>query len=127
MLDKSKSLDSQINNGDIIYISRVFLFTIKWKNIRQKVRCNTNLSFYTLRNIICETYSIPKSDWDRYKLKARGHTISLEDLIPFRGVSDEIEVIEIQGRYLRVKSNVIGNECQSSNLDVHIGIEMEFD
>ena len=101
MLDTSKSLDSQINNGDIIYISRVFLFTIKWKNIRQKVRCNTNLSFYTLRNIICETYSIPKSDWDKYKLKARGHTISLEALIPFDGFSDVIEVIEIQGRYLR--------------------------
>ena len=97
-MDKSKSLDSQVKNGDLIYISRETNIRIKWKSNKKKVKCNTNFSFYTLRDIICKTFKIPKSDWDKYALKARGQFITLEDLIPFGGISDEIEVVEMQGR-----------------------------
>lgn len=92
-------MDSQVKNGDLICISREFYFIIKWKNTKKRLKCNTNISYYTLRNIICKEFSIPKSDWDKYTLKARGQFIPLEALIPFGGISDEIEVVEIQGRY----------------------------
>lgn len=96
-MDKSKSLDSQVKNEDLIYISREYYFRIKWKNSKKRLKCNTNLSFYTLRDIICEAFKIDKSDWDKHTLKARGQFISLEALIPFGGISDEIEVVEIPG------------------------------
>ena len=91
-------MGSQVKNEDLIYISRESIISVKWKNNKKIVKCNTNLSFYTLRDIICEAYSIPKIDWDKYYLKARGQFISLEALIPFGGISDEIEVAEMQGR-----------------------------
>lgn len=46
-------------------------------------------------------YVIPLSDWDKYTLKAKGQFIFLEALIPFEGVSDEIEAAEIQGSYFK--------------------------
>ena len=92
-------MDSQVKNEDLIYISREYYFRIKWKNSKKRLKCNTNLSFYTLRDIICEAFKIDKSDWDKHTLKARGQFISLEALIPFDGISGEIEVTEIQGSY----------------------------
>lgn len=121
MLDKSKSLDSQAKNEDLIYISREYYFRIKWKNIKKRLKCNTNLSFYTLRDIICEEYSILKIDWNKHTLKVGGQFISLEALIPFGGISDEIEVVEIQGISFKGTQSYIGNECQSDHLDVRIG------
>ena len=91
-------MGSQVKNEDLIYISRETNIRIKWKNIKKSLKCNTNLSFYTLRDIICEAYSISKSEWDKYYLKAKGQFIPLEALIPFDGISDEIEVAEMQGR-----------------------------
>ena len=97
-MDKSKSLDSQVKNEDLIYISREYYFRIKWKNIKKRLKCNTNLSYNSLRDIICKTFYIPKIDWNKHTLKARGQFIPLEALIPFGGISDEIEVVEIQSR-----------------------------
>ena len=110
-----------MKNEDLIYISRESNISVKWKNNKKIVKCNTNLSFYTLRDIICEAYSILKSDWDKYTLKARGQFISLEALIPFGGISDEIEVVEMQGSYFNGTQSEVGTECQSSHLDVRIG------
>ena len=115
-------MGSQVKNEDLIYISRESTISVKWKNNKKIVKCNTNISFYTLRDIICEAYSIPKIDWNKHTLKARGQFFSLEDLIPFGGISDEIEVAEIQGRYFNDIQSQIGNECQSDHLDIQIGI-----
>ena len=101
LLDKSKSLDSQVKNEDLIYISRESNISVKWKNNKKIVKCNTNLSFYTLRDIICEAYLFPKIDWNKYSLKAKGQFIFLEALIPFDGISDEIEVVDMQGSFFK--------------------------
>ena len=67
-------------------------------------------------------YVIPLSDFYKYKLRTKGQFIFLEALIPFDGISDEIEVAEIHGSSFKGIQSQIGNECQSDHLDVRIGI-----
>ena len=98
IINKSKSLDSQCDDGDLILISQICEYRTTWKGIRKNLSYFSNTYWRNLYVIILNEYAISLTDINKYKLKARGHTISLEDLIPFRGVSDEIEVIEIQGR-----------------------------
>ena len=124
IINKSKSLDSQCDDGDLILISQICEYRTTWKGIRKNLSYFSNTYWRNLYVFILNEYAISLTDINKYKLKAKGQFISLEALIPFDGFSDVIEVIEIQGRCLRVRSKVVGNECQSSNLDVHIGIEM---
>ena len=96
-----KPLQQQCTDGDLILISQICEYKTKWKGIRKNMTYYSNTAWNNLYILIMNEYVIPLSDWDKYSLKAKGQFISLEDLIPFDGISDEIEVAEIQGSYFK--------------------------
>ena len=98
IINKSKSLDSQCDDGDLILISQICEYKTTWKGIRKNLSYFSNTYWRNLYVFILNEYSISLTDINKYKLKAKGQFISLEALIPFDGFSDVIEVIEIQGR-----------------------------
>lgn len=96
-----KPLQQQCTDGDLILISQICEYKTKWKGIRKNLTYYSNTALNNLYILIMNEYVIPLSDWDKYSLKAKGQFISLEALIPFDGISDEIEVAEIHGRYFK--------------------------
>ena len=98
MIDRTQSLASQCYNGDIICISKVYAFRVKWNNVRKELCYYTNLSYNTLRIIVLQEYKIVESDWDKYSLKIQGHFVSLESSVPYEGICEELELAAIKGK-----------------------------
>ena len=93
-----KPLQQQCTDGDLILISQICEYKTKWKGIRKNMTYYSNTAWNNLYILIMNEYVIPLSDFYKYKLRTKGQFIFLEALIPFDGISDEIEVAEIQGR-----------------------------
>lgn len=99
ILVDTSTLESQCKNGDFISVCKVFSYRIKWENIQRELYYYTNLSYNKLICFILTEYSVPISDWGKYRLKRQGQYISLEAFVPFEGISDEIEVVNIYRRW----------------------------
>lgn len=98
VLANDKSLESQCNNGDLIYICKAFKYITKLGDIRRELYYYTNLSFNKLICYFLTEYSVPISDWEKYRLKRRGQFIPTEAWVPFEGISDEIKIVNISGK-----------------------------
>lgn len=98
ILADDKSLGSQCNNGDLIYVCKAFLYNTKLGDIRRELYYYTNLSYNKLICYFLTEYSVPISDWEKYRLKRQGQFIPTEAWVPFEGNSDEIEVVKIYGK-----------------------------
>ena len=92
-----KPLQQQCTDGDLILISQICEYKTKWKGNRKNLTYYSNTVWRNLYILIMNEYVIPLSDFYKYKLRTKGQFIFLEALIPFGGISDEIEVAEIHG------------------------------
>ena len=97
-MDKKQPLERQFKDGDLILISQVFKFKTKWKDNKTDLPYYTNIAWGNLLNILLDEYNIDDIDNKNYYLKVGGQFILPDTNIPFEGVTEEVEVVEILGK-----------------------------
>ena len=86
-------------DGDEINVCQVCSFVFNWNNERRSINYYSNLPFKNLAYAIFRKSNIPKEEYRSYGLKIKDQTISLDKLIPFEGLKDEIDVILLHGTH----------------------------
>lgn len=89
-------LANQCQDGDTLSICQVCAYQFKWKATRRSITYYTNFKLKYLAHYIFKEFNIPLTEYDKYSLKTRTQFLSLDTLIPFEGIHDEIEITELQ-------------------------------
>ena len=89
-------LANQCQNGDTLSICQVHKYLFQWKTTRRSITYYTNLKLEYLAYAMYREFKIPPTEYNKYRLKTKTQNLSLEELIPFEGISDEIEITELQ-------------------------------
>ena len=98
LLNKTIPLQIQCKDGDLILISQVCMFKTKWKDMKKSMYYYTNVIWENMFYILLDEYVIPKNENQKYKLKIGNQYLFLKALIPFEGVTDEVEVVDKLGK-----------------------------
>lgn len=95
-VDKMQPLANQCQKGDTLFICQLHKYLFQWKATRRSITYYTNLKLEYLAYAMYREFKIPPTEYNKYRLKTKTQNLSLEELIPFEGISDEIEITELQ-------------------------------
>lgn len=94
-VDKARPISFENIKNNFILLSQQFMFQIKWGKKFKKVPFFTNKKFYHLARIVFCNFKIPKKDYKKYILSINGQIIPFENIIPFDGINDIIEITRV--------------------------------